>query len=47
LAKLIEQSDDLSVDEIEQFDQASTQRIADAYSWPFIVGEYEKEFLDY
>lgn len=45
LAKLIEQSDDLSVDEIEQFDQASTQRIADAYSWPFIVGEYEKKFL--
>lgn len=46
LAKLIEQADALSVSEIEQFDQASTQRIADAYSWPFIVGEYEKEFLN-
>lgn len=46
LAKLIEQADALSVSEIEQFDQAATQRIADAYSWPFIVGEYEKEFLN-
>lgn len=46
LAKLIEQADDLSASEIEQFDQASTQRIADAYSWPFIVGEYEKKFLE-
>lgn len=46
LAKLIEQADALSADEIEQLDQASTQRIADAYSWSFIVGEYEKEFLE-
>ena len=46
LADLIERADELSAAEIEQLDQKSTQRITDDYSWPFIVGEYEKEFLE-
>lgn len=42
LAAAIERSDVLSADEINAFAKASTQRIADAYSWNLIAGEYAK-----
>lgn len=46
LAKLIDTSDRLSGDELAAFDQRSIRRIKEAYSWSFIINEYEKEFLD-
>lgn len=42
LANLIEQTDALSADEIAKLDQKSTKRVLDAYSWTFIVSEYER-----
>lgn len=47
LTKLIESADRLPSQDIAALGQKAKQRIADAYSWAFIAGEYEKLFLDY
>lgn len=46
LASLINQVDGFSSEKIGLFDRESTKRIATAYSWPYIIGEYEKEFTN-
>ena len=45
LAKLIEDADLLTEEEIAQLGVKAKARIADAYSWQFISDEYEKLFL--
>ena len=45
LARLIEQADTLSPEEIFTLGQKAKKRIADAYSWQFIADEYERLFL--
>lgn len=45
LAKLIDKADNLSAEEIADLGAKAKKRIADAYSWQFITGEYEKLFL--
>ena len=45
LARLIEQADNMTPEEIAQLAAKAKQRIATAYSWEFICGEYEKLFL--
>lgn len=45
LARLIEQADEMSAEEIAQLGEKAKARIADAYSWQFICDEYQKLFL--
>lgn len=45
LARLIHQADALTAEEIEAFSQKATARIAEAYSWDYIVKRYEQTFL--
>ena len=45
LAKLIETADALPAPEIAGLGAKAKTRIAEAYSWPFIAGKYEKLFL--
>ncbi len=45
LAKLIEDADKLTPEEIAELGKKAKVRIADAYSWQFIADEYEKLFL--
>lgn len=45
LARLIEQADKLSADEIAQYGVKAKKRIEEAYSWEYISGLYEKIFL--
>lgn len=46
LARLIEDADALSDQQIAELGQKAKARIADAYSWQFIASEYEKLFLN-
>lgn len=46
LATLLDKTDTLDADIIEQLDKKSTDRVRDAYSWEKIVEEYEKTFLE-
>lgn len=46
LARLIEQADTMSSDQMAALGTAAKQRIAIAYSWAFICNEYEKLFLN-
>lgn len=45
LCSVIESAEKLSDDEINEYDRKSTKRIEKAYSWQFIVSEYENLFL--
>lgn len=45
LAELIEKADAMSIEEIVKLGKKAKKRIADAYSWQFIVDEYENMFL--
>lgn len=45
LASLIEKADKMDPSEIAGYGKKAKKRIADAYSWQFIVDEYEKVFL--
>ena len=45
LARLIEQADNMTPEQIAQLAAKAKQRIATAYSWELICGEYEKLFL--
>ena len=45
LAKLIEAADTMTQDEIAQLANKAKNRIATAYSWEYICGQYEKLFL--
>ncbi len=45
LAALIEKCDQMSAGEITTLGVKAKKRVADAYSWQFIVDEYEKVFL--
>lgn len=45
LATLLDKTDTLDADIIEQLDKKSTDRVRDAYSWEKIVEEYESVFL--
>ena len=46
LADLIEHTDRLERQEIEVLGKMAKQRIKDLFSWQFIVGEYEKVFIE-
>lgn len=46
LAALIDQADRMQPEEIDWYDQLSTRRIQDAYSWDYICGRYLELFLD-
>lgn len=45
LARLIDDADKLSENQIAVLGEKAKKRIADAYSWEFITNEYEKLFL--
>jgi rhamnosyltransferase len=45
LARLIESADEMDAEEIAALGEKAKNRIATAYSWAFIAGEYEKLFL--
>lgn len=45
LSALIDEADCLGSDIIEQLGEKAKKRIRDAYSWEFICGRYEEEFL--
>ena len=45
LARLIEQADEMTQEEIAALGVKAKKRIADAYSWEFIAAEYENLFL--
>lgn len=45
LARLIEDADNLSAEQIQVLGQKAKQRIADAYSWSYICQKYEELFL--
>ena len=45
LARLIEQADEMTAEEIQVMGVKAKKRIADAYSWEFIASEYENLFL--
>ena len=45
LAALIEKADTMSEAEIKELGEKAKKRIQDAYSWEYIVDEYEKVFL--
>lgn len=45
LAKLIEKADTMGAEELSRLGAKSTQRIEEAYSWPYICGKYEKVWL--
>jgi len=47
LAKLIDEADKLSLEEIEALGQKAKKIIAEAYSWRYIVDEYEKVFISH
>ncbi|HFI0235149.1 TPA: beta 1-4 rhamnosyltransferase Cps2T [Streptococcus suis] len=44
LHKIIEESETLSQEDIEQMDLLSTKQVQERFSWEFIVDEYEKLF---
>ncbi len=46
LAALIEKADQMSAEEIAVYGYKAKKRIADAYSWQYIVDQYEKVFLE-
>lgn len=46
LAKLIDQSDRLQPEKIEEIGAKAKKRIAEAYSWEFICGRYAETFLE-
>lgn len=45
LARLIEAADEMNEEEISALGQKAKTRISEAYSWEFIVSEYERVFL--
>ena len=45
LASTIEKADAMTETEIKALAEASTKRIADAYSWEFIAQEYAKVWV--
>lgn len=46
LAKLIDRADEMSTDEIREMGQKARKRVAEAYTWEKICGEYEKVFTE-
>jgi rhamnosyltransferase len=46
LAGLIDRADEMSEKEIEQFGIKAKKRVEEAYSWEYIVGRYEKVFVE-
>ena len=42
LAKLIDQSDSMNEEELEEMGQKAKQRIKDEYSWQYICDKYTK-----
>ncbi len=45
LANLINRFDTLNEVEIKKYDELSSKRIDEAYSWDSIVDQYEREFM--
>lgn len=45
LARLIEKADQMGAEELRKLGAKSTQRIEEAYSWPYICEKYEKVWL--
>ena len=46
LAKLIDQADELSADEITKLGQMAKKRVSQEYTWNKICGQYEKVFMN-
>jgi rhamnosyltransferase len=46
LAGLIDRADEMGEEEIEQFGIKAKKRVEEAYSWEYIVGRYEKVFME-
>ena len=46
LHKVIEESERLSQDRIDEMDKLSTKQVTERFSWDFIVDEYEKVFIE-
>lgn len=46
LAKLIENCDRLDVEQIKEYEEKSSRRVHEAYTWKKIVDDYEKLFLE-
>ena len=44
LAELIDRADETSTDEIREMGQKARKRVAEAYTWEKICGEYEEVF---
>lgn len=45
LHKVIEESEQLSQEKIDEMDELSTKQVKERFSWNFIVDEYEKVFI--
>ena len=45
LAKLIDQADEMSEDQIKELGEKAKKRVFEAYTWKKICGEYEEMFL--
>ena len=45
LAKLIDQADEMSEDEIKKLGEKAKKRVFEAYTWEKICGEYEEVFV--
>ena len=46
LHKVIEESEQLSQEKIDEMDELSTKQVKERFSWNFIVDEYEKVFIE-
>ncbi len=46
LARLIGTADAMTEEEIHTLGNKAKKRVADAYSWEFITGEYERLFCE-
>lgn len=46
LAKLVDQADRMSADEIEQLGQRAKQRVRERYTWELICSQYERVFTN-
>lgn len=47
LCALVDKVEQMKIDELAEFGKKAKKRIVDAYSWNYIVGEYEKVFLKF
>ena len=46
LAKLIDEADQMTISQIEEYGNKAKKRVREAYSWNFICNRYEEEFFN-